>query len=342
MNCLMRCPRAHFWQFEVGLRRSETGLALRIGSAWARAMEARWLGNDYDDALAAALPEGIDLDAYAAQTVAALLAGYYEFHGANEVAGTINPEVQFKSRLRGTGFTVEGKIDGVGSLKDGRSVLIEAKTTGDSLAPDSDYWLRLRFNLQVMQYVSESRKLGWDLSEVYYDVTRKPSIRPKSVDNLDEQGRKIVVDANGQRVFLKNGEPRLSGDKEKGYVVKSHVETPEEFGERLYQDTKARPDFYFARREVPIIDQEVEAFESQRLSLAKMIKHFRRQEKSEQRNANVWPRAVSEQTCGFCAYKDFCLQNISVDINQPPTGFSVQPFNPELQDESQIETTATA
>ena len=45
-------------------------------------------------------------------------------------------------------------------------------------------------------------KLGYDISMVYYDVCRKPAIRPyKSVNELDEQGRKIIVDSSGKRVF---------------------------------------------------------------------------------------------------------------------------------------------
>ena len=36
----LRCPRKHFWQCEVGLRKSESSFALRFGTAWHAAMEA--------------------------------------------------------------------------------------------------------------------------------------------------------------------------------------------------------------------------------------------------------------------------------------------------------------
>lgn len=349
MGTLLRCPRQHFWQNEVGLRKETSGLALRVGSAWARAMEARWRGADYMTALIAAVPEGIDLDAYACETVAALLAAYYEYWGERETVGALNPEVQFQFQLDGTEFTSEGKMDGLGSLTDGRSVIVEAKTTSDAIDANSDFWLRLKFNMQVWQYVSAARRLGWDVQEVYYDVTRKPGIRPKVVDDLDSNGKKIVVDKNGTRIYIQagknKGEPRQTGDAKLGLVVKSHRETPEEFGERLYKDVKSRPEFYFVRKSVPIIDQEVEAFERQRLALARLIAHYRSTEESLdhsegfERDPEAWPRACSENTCSFCSYKSFCLQNISVDLNQPPPGFAVLPFNPELNEHDDSTTT---
>jgi len=303
MNCASQCWRKHFWQYEVGLRRIvETSPALRFGSAWARSMEARWRGKGYKTALAAAVPEGSAiLDEYAIATLAALLKVYYEIYGKKERFGKMNPEVKFTSDLV-EGFTAEGVIDGLGSLADGRSGIIESKTTADSLAPDSDFWLRLTFNVQVYQYIVEARKLGWDIATVYYDVTRKPSIRPKQIGKKEEK----------------------------------HLETPDEFSERLYEDAKGRPEFYFARREVPVIDDQLEQFRHHRELMVRTILFFRSLEVRSIRDATLrdamaWPRNVSSDTCDFCQFKSFCLNNISVDINHPPEGYAVQTFNPELK-----------
>lgn len=336
MTCAMQCLRKHFWSYEIGLRKTEDSIALRIGSAWARSMEARWNGADYDSALAAALPEGCGFDEYTMATISGLLAAYYEIYGATESFGSMTPEVQFRSELGDGVFTCEGKIDGLGILNDGREALIESKTTSDSIAPDSDYWLRLTFNLQVYQYVCEARKLGHDLATCFYDVTRKPMIQPKQVTDLDEKGLKIVLDVSGTRVGIGTGEKfrwKQSASADAGEKLQSHLETPEEFCDRLYKDCLARPDFYFVRKEVPIIDQQIESFERQRLAIAGMIKHIRNHEWSNpimRRDPEAWPRNVSEHTCDFCQFKSFCLQNISVDISNPPEGFTVQPFNPEL------------
>jgi hypothetical protein len=329
----MQCLRKHFWSYEIGLRKTEDSIALRIGSAWARAMESRWNGADYDGALAAALPEGCGFDEYTMATISGLLAAYYEIYGATETFGQMTPEVQFRSELGDGVFTCEGKIDGLGILNDGREALIESKTTSDSIAPDSDYWLRLAFNLQIYQYVCEARKLGHDLATCYYDVTRKPMIQPKQIPTLDENAKKIVIDSAGVRQFRKDGvTPLESANTEKGFVVQSALETPEQFCDRLYTDCLARPDFYFVRKEVPIIDQQIDSFEKQRLAISKIIRSIRASEtRIDARDPEAWPRNVSEHTCDFCQFKSFCLQNISVDIPTPPEGFTVQPFNPELK-----------
>ena len=331
MTAMLQCPRKHFWSYEIGLRKVEDSIALRIGSAWARAMEARWNGKNYDEALAGAVPEGCGFDEYTMAIISALLAAYYDFYGQNESFGTLHPEVQFQSDL-GEGWTAEGKIDGLGSLKDGRSAIIESKTTSDSVAPDSGYWQRLSFNSQVLQYVTEARVLGWDIACVYYDVTRKPMIQPKAVNDLDEQGLKIVEDVAGVRQFRKDGvTPIQSGDTEKGWTIKSHVETPEEFCDRLYKDVLSRPDFYFCRKEVPVIEQELQSFENQRKCIINLIESCRAFE-CFSRSPEAWPRNVSENTCDFCQFKTFCLQNLSVDLKNPPQGFTVAGFNPELAD----------
>ena len=355
LNCAMTCLRKHFWCYEIGLRKEESSLALKVGSAWARAMEARWNEAGYEQALIAAIPEGIDLNEYDCAVVAALLASYYDYYGAIEDCGKLYPEVQFQSNIEvgGEVFSCQGKIDGLGSMKDGLSVIIEGKTTGQSIDPDSDYWLRLSFNLQVYQYIVEARKLGWDIAKVFYDVTRKPSIRPKTVYDLDKNGNKIVLDHEGKRVYAKKkievvsgkgknatkekkeiddlDKPRQSGDDEKGWVIKSHKETPDEYCDRLWRDAKERPTFYFVRREIPVIDDQLASFERQRIAICNLILSLRENEIGNHRDPEAWPRNVSENTCNFCIYKSFCLQNISLDLNLLPEEFSIKPFNPELE-----------
>lgn len=305
MNSLIHCPRAHFWCYEIGLQKDDSaGLALRFGSAWHRAMEYRWLGKTYDEALTYAIPEGIDIDEISCATIAALLAGYYDYYGPRERVGKLQPEQQFDHPIEGTKFSAQGKIDGLGLLKDKSQVLIESKTTGDSVKPDSDYWLRLRFNLQLYQYYFAAKEAGWDIQEVIYDVIRKPSIKPKDV----------------------------------GRGAAKHKETADEYCDRLWKDTLARPEFYFCRKEVPILESDLQQFINQRLSLTRMIEDFRGHENtalekrvSPYRNQEAWPRNVSTNTCNFCQYKSFCLQNVIVDLDNLPQGFSVKPFNPELE-----------
>jgi hypothetical protein len=356
MNCFLRCQRQHFWQCEIGLIKEQVSFALKFGSAWARGMEARWHGNEFDEALALAIPADVDLDEYECAKVSALLAAYYDHYGPREQAGKMHPEQEFSFELGIGEFTVAGKLDAIGQMKNRQTAIIEGKTTGESIDAESAYWLRLLFNIQLCQYVIAARLSDWEIDKVFYDVTRKPSIKPKWVADLDENQKKIVVDADGTRIFNEKGkakgEPRQSGDKERGWAVKEHLETPDEFCDRLYKDALARPVFYFARMEVAIVDTTLIAFEKQRAIIAKQILFLRQQENDGRgvsdkdqaggsRDMECWPRNVSKDTCNYCSYKKFCLQNIPIDLEQLPEGFSIKPFNPELDHEDTSETDTT-
>ena len=330
MGAVLSCPRKAFWRYERGLQPVQSSAALRFGSAWARAMEARAKGADCEQAFAAAIAENIELDMLQVAIISGLLAGYYKHYANDGLFKSMHPEVEFRGTIKGSRtFETAGKLDGLGELFDGRQAINENKTTSDSVAPDSDYWLRLRFNTQLLQYVVAAREMGWDVAAIIYDVVRKPAIEPKQIPELDIQGCKIVEDAEGKRVFKKDGSPRESGDKEKGYTLKVRMESPEEFSDRLFADTQERPEFYFARREVPIMDSDIEEFEAQRLTISRILLNCRQLEKRVSKPERAWPRNVSEMSCRSCEFSNFCLQNISIDIENPPTGFKVE-FNSEL------------
>jgi hypothetical protein len=326
--CFLSCARKFYWQHECGLQHESQSMALRVGSAWHRAMEARAKNADM---FSAAIPDAAEFDEITVATITGLLMGYVARYGlADNLFSFMHPEQQFRLPLAGSRtFTVAGKIDGLGKLHDERLAIFEAKTTSDSLDADSDYWLRLKLNIQIMQYVLAARALGWEVATVIYDVTRKPSIAPKSIPCLDDDHKKIVQDASGQRIFKKDGTPRESGDTALGYVVQTRQETPEEFGERLTLDTQARPEFYFARREVSILEDDLTEFQVARLTISRDILTRRAAQKRVPRPEQAWPRNVGHN-CLTCTYQGFCLQNTTINLEQPPIGYKVGVFNPEL------------
>jgi hypothetical protein len=288
MAALLVCPRKHFWRYELGLRKQVDGDALRFGTAWHAAMEARWTGGDVEAAFTAAVADKTDLDEVQLATLSGMLAGYYTCYATDPIK-SVHPEVEFRHPLVGSRtFESAGKIDGLAVMHDGRLALVEHKTAGCDIGPDSDYWLRLRGNAQVMQYILAARALGWDVALVIYDVARKPAIRPK-------QG-----------------------------------ETAEQFGDRLAADCKARPEFYFARREVPILEDDLAEFEVQRQVLARQILACRSEARRARRPEHGWPRNVGEMTCKFCDFAGFCLQNTVIDAAHPPAGFVVGGAHSEL------------
>jgi len=288
MATVLGCPRRHFWRYEVGLHAVIDAMALRFGTAWHAAMEARWQGRSADEALLTAAQDRT-FDEITVATLAGLLGAYYARYADSEVVKELHAEVEFRLPLAGSRtFDAAGKIDGLGVLYDGRLALVEHKTCGTDISADSDYWLRLRFNQQVYQYVLAARALGWDVQVVIYDVTRKPAIKQKQ------------------------------------------NETASEFVDRLAADAKERPEFYFARREVPILDQDLAEFEVQRLALSRQILFFRSAARSARRPEHGWPRNCNEMTCKFCEFAGFCLANVSADAAHPPAGFRVGAANEEL------------
>jgi hypothetical protein len=54
-------------------------------------------------------------------------------------------------------------------------------------------------------------------------------------------------------------------------------------------------------------------------------------QKSFTRPEDAWPRAATSMNCKFCQFKSFCLADVRPDPKHPPEGFSVRPFNPELE-----------
>ncbi len=335
MVTMLQCPRQHYWRYEIGLQYEFTGLAQRIGSAWARGQEARWKGASFEKANAAALSAN-DLDELSASIVSALLAGYYARYKSDRSSFKIKPEEEFHFELGFGDFVVAGKLDGLGVRRPtNHGVLIEGKTTNDNIAPDAQYWMRLKFNMQVLQYFDAAQKKGLEIEEVIYDVTRKPQIRPKEIQEHDKKGLVVVRDSQGERVAnSRNGEWKKTADKAKGEYIASHIETPAEFSDRLFNDTISRPEFYFARQPVHILESDLEMFRAQRLSIAHSIISQRGFQKGVEINGgrpeSAWPRNVLDSTCSYCPFKSFCLQNYDIYINHPPQGFSVKPFNPEL------------
>ena len=287
MGTFQQCQRRHYWRYEVGLQVIKECDAFRFGHAWHTAMEARWMGARYEDALANGAGTA-EMTEHDCAVLAGLLAGYYGRYN-DEIVKELHPEVEFRMALAGSRtFDTAGKIDGLGTLHDGRLCLVEHKTAGEDIGADSDYWLRLRFNSQIYQYVTAARGMGWDIALVLYDVTRKPMIRVKQGETVD------------------------------GYAG------------RLVTDTQARPEFYYARREVPILDADIEAFEIQRLELSRQILMLRNAARRAKKPEHAWARNCSAMTCRGCEFSSFCLQNLTVDPAQPPAGFRIGETNPEL------------
>ena len=216
----------------------------------------------------------------------------------------LNPESEAPSKT----FVEAGKIDGVlrhrasGAIK-----TLEHKTTSDSIAPESNYWPRLIMDTQPSKYVLSLQHRGMVASSALYNVVSKPAQRPKGIPLLDEEGRKIVLDAEGSRVFTKDGKkPRETGSPAEGYFLQTREETPEEFHHRILDELTSSPGDYFAQREIPRQDRALLEYMEDAWALSQQILYFRR--------SNLWPRNPSACTqFGTCEFFDLCSGRASVD-----------------------------
>lgn len=356
MQSFKGCARKHYFQYEQGLRRDRDAVALRIGGVVHKALEVVWksahdaacdplnlalvvVANNY-----ANLPGWVTSDEtkrewdYERETVAALVHGYW-FHWRASTPRAEAVELAFDAPIRNPEsgaasrtYRLAGKIDAIASLDDGRLAVVEHKTTGDDIGVDSDYWKRLRIDPQISGYVLGARELGYDIQTVLYDVIRKPTIRPEQVTMVDADGFKIVVDANGERVFLTNkaGEktkPRESGDPEKGYTLCKRPMTPEEWWKKLSEDIAARPDFYFQRREIARLDEDMQDYAAELWQTAELVR--------EARTKQRWTRNTA--ACigyGRCDFLDIC--HLGLEIQDTPEGFvRLSHVHPELQGEAE-------
>ena len=273
----LSCPRAHYYAYEIALKPTTESEALTFGSAFHAALEARAGGVSFADAFKLE-----DVATEADAKLYGLVGGYYaHWSGEADIVETMFAEVPFQIPISGSRtFDAAGKLDGLAALKDGRKAIVEHKTCGEDISPTSDYWLRLRYNVQLYMYIDAARKSGWDVETVIYDVIRKPSIR------------------------------------------QTKSETVQEYAVRLLEDTKARPDFYFARVEVDVSAERQIEWEIQRDCICKALLHYKAAARNAAKPENGWPRNCNAINCRACAYAPICLNGISATPgNEPPVGY---------------------
>lgn len=341
------CPRMHWFRYQVGLRRHQGKAPLRMGSAYHLGLDLLAQGKELAETLELALAGYTEVPAWASTdegtyewkieriTVAHMIAGHHWRWGAapTTVLGT---EESFSVPIRNpaTGamtplFRQDGKIDRRVMLDDGRMAIEENKTTSEDLAPDSIYWTRLRRDHQISSYMHGARVLGHDIQTVIYDVIRKPTIRPTMIPLRDgpdgTTGLKIVMDANGERVRTKDGKKwRETPDADLGFVALTRQETPEEFGQRYGNAMRAEPDKYFARREIPRLDADLELFQQELWDQVQQLRACQ--------THGRWYRntAACIQWGSPCEYHDIC-DTYEFDPNHVPEGFvTVDDLHPEL------------
>lgn len=262
------------------------------------------------------------------------LVGYnWHWKEDDEEIEVLDQELEFSIPLRNPetsralpNVTVQGKIDKI-IKKNQKTYIMEHKSTTKGIDPDSTYWNRLNLDTQTRLYPHAARTLDPTYSsiQVYYDVWHKPTIKPKMLtqaaskqfveDGLycnvkftlepDIHGDAGSLGVNGIQVEF---EP---GKKEGTFAIR---ETPEMFGARLLQDIIERPEFYFARREVPRTDADLKQFEVELYNIYQTVKAMNKN--------GGWYTCESQCEATFkCQYIDLCYNNVTLTDDMEYEGF---------------------
>lgn len=311
LSCFRQCPRKHLIRYEWGIRPEETGLALRVGSAFHAALEAADKGEDIDGAMEASVSDPYDL---------ALVAAMYDGHArrwesdplelvASEMEfdlPLINPDTGRPSTI----FRLAGKMDRLVKLRDGRIALMEYKSTSRDFSPESDYWMRLHMDQQLSIYVIAARQLGYEVETVLYDVTKRPMLRPLKATPVEK--RQYVQKTGGLYANQRDMD-----------------ETPSEFAGRVAADIAAKTDQYFARIEIARLDQDLDEC---RAELWQQQQALRESQRSGRWYRN--PGACFENHWA-CDYLSICL-NRDLETRTPQGFVRLTDVHPELGQEIDV------
>jgi len=250
-----------------------------------------------------------ELDPYVVARLRALLDGYTAIYKGVKQSYTdvlvekeyraplVNPDTNKESRT----WMLAGKIDAIATDIAGQRIIVEHKTTSDSVAPESDYWPRLSIDGQVSGYCVGAAVFGFNPAYTLYDVIHKPGIKP------------LLATPPDKMKYNKDG--RLSA------TCRETDEGPDEYYARLTADILERPDYYFARREIVRREDELKEYLQDMWQTGQAIR--------ECQLSNRWYRnATACDRFGRCAY--FLVCTGCANINDDTLFMTVDNTNPEL------------
>lgn len=195
------CPRLYYYQNVLYLVRVRQDGARAFGTMYHAGLEAWWRAmdggdtpwRDADAALVAASQgiaahaKHIDTDPFERARAEAMIEAYhfryFELDFETVTLGDGVEESFDVALLDPDGrviadWRVRGRRDACKKFKDGRIKIVEHKHTKSEIHGASDYWARLKIDTQCSIYIDSAQKLGLDVNEALYDVSRRPDIKP--------------------------------------------------------------------------------------------------------------------------------------------------------------------
>jgi hypothetical protein len=312
--CFLKCPRKFCLKYELCRAPIREARALSFGKLIHSALEAWWQGDGlgldaiFDGAFESARESGGD--PYEIAKARAMMVGYTRRYSGDDAdyetvaveaeyrAPLLNPDTNAPSRT----WVLAGKIDAIAKDRDGKIIIVEHKTTSDSVGAESKYWRKLTIDGQVSGYQVGALKLGYEPVYCLYDVLAKPKHQPK------------MATPEAERKYTKDG---------KLYAVQRETdETPMEYGERVFNAIMDEPEKYYSRRDVVRLESEIEKYYRDMWAIGLMIRSCQL--------GNIWPHNGNACTeFGGCEYFDVCAG--FANINDDSMFATVDP-NPELSE----------
>lgn len=357
LNTYKTCCRKYFWSYVAfgnGIAKEYSSAALTVGTAVHEALDVyvqlQMNGlHDATELTARAMEVSVEefnkthnphadeetqLKWYAdREMIRALVAAYiYRWTPADAEVEWLQTETEIEAPIINpqTGrkmhrVVMGGKIDKL-LKRNGKIVLRDHKTTGESIHPGSTYFKRLLFDSQMSHYMLGLQRMGIDVDEIEYDVIRKPKRVPKKLSVKDTEellatqsycGTPVKVRRDGSRMWV-DDEPVAVTVRKKG---DSCGENYRMFFLRLWQElTNADgQNRYFLRHQVPRTANMMDDYAVDLHQSTFMLR--------ESRNRGWWSQNTSQcNRMGVCPFINLCASGIGVDADPAdlPDGFRLK------------------
>jgi hypothetical protein len=287
-----RCAREYLYRYEQTLRPVfDSAAPLRYGKLIHSALEAWLPAHDLVPAAEAIrMSECDDFDRAKAE---AMILGYHT-RWADDYLDVVAVEQEFACELRNPlsgaasrTWTLAGKIDAIVKTQDGRTWVMEHKTSSEDVSAGSLYWQKLRLDSQISTYFVGARSLGYDVTGCLYDVLRKPQIRP------------LLATPPEARKYTKTG-ALYAAQREQD-------ETPDEYRGRMIDTIAADPEKHYQRGEVVRLETEERDAAHDLWVTARLIR--------DSQLTQRWPRNPDACTRygRLCDYWPICVGEASAD-----------------------------
>lgn len=208
-------------------------------------------------------------------------------------------------------WALKGRMDKIVAEETARLMLMEHKTTSDSLDPDSKYWKRLRIDSQISLYLLAARRSGYPVEGVIYDVIHKPQTKPRSPTYQMLKGDKEAMLKDGMYYGEQFDLATIN------QAMEAKRETVDMYGARLTADICRNPQEFYVRREIPRLDSDLLELERELWGIQKRLTFCK---------ANAyWDRnTMACERPYLCEMRDICYGGFEVSETQIPPGYMLK------------------